>query len=116
MIKLPKRKAEWIDLEGGRLKVDYPQGEHSHKLQDLFVDLSGKKSEMLDFARLYIKYTVKDWENLFEIDGEELKCKLKDNELDDDVWKMITEDYTIVLKLYEAIESQIGWSDLDKKK
>lgn len=121
MYNLPKRKTltEWIDVgDGGKLKVDYPKAQQIHKLQDIMADASSTMSvsDMFEYARWYLKFVIKDWKNFLCVDGEEVECKLHNNELSDDVWFTLTSDANITLEIYNTIENELRWIDIDKKK
>jgi len=116
-ITLPKRDTitDWVDLEDGKkLKVDYPKGKQVHILQDLSVavtDLDGNYnySNFLKYSRMFLKFTIKDW------DGFSVPCKLHKNELDDDLWYDITEDIATTQYLYSKIEEVVRWNEYEKK-
>lgn len=115
MIKLPKAtKSDWIDFdEGQRIKVDYPKGAQVHHLQDLMIK-SNKDGEIdvanfMEYARYFIKYTIKDWE------GFDTPCKLKKNALDDELWYLITEDITQTQILFAKISEVVSWGEVEKK-
>jgi len=124
MLKLPKRKTltEWIKIsDESKIKVDYPKGQQIHELQNIMADGEGKNSSFYDYARLYLKYTVKDWDNLISMEDEKgkdvpVKCELKDNELTDDVWYLLTSDGEITITLFNKIDDELRWVNKDKKK
>jgi len=65
---------------------------------------------MMQYARYYIKYTVKDWEGLGE------PCKVIKDELDESQWLELTSDIEQTMTLSNMIYEELHFSETDKKK
>ena len=124
MFVLPKRKTltEWIEIQKGvKIKVDYPKGDQIHELQNIMADSKGSTSGMYNYARLYLKYTLKDWQGLLSATNEKdevvaVECKLNGNQLDDDLWYSLTTDHTGTITLFNLVDEELRWVNQDKKK
>lgn len=105
-------KTDWIILEEGqKLKIDYPTLEQAQELEEILLKDDIKESKkMLEYQRLFIKFTVKDWFGL------EPKCKLVDNQLEDELWKDLVISFLQTTQLYELINKELEWTTNDKKK
>lgn len=115
-ISLPKRHidSDWLTINDKRIKVDYPKGKQIHKLQDLQLKMIGNGDKLeysvfVEYARTYLKYTIKDWE------GFSLPCKLVNDELEDSLWYDLTSDIERTQFLFEKIEEVLRWNDVEKK-
>lgn len=115
MITLAKKKSfsDWIEIDGTKLKIDYPTQEQEMKLQEITLESSqDEKNMQLKYARLYIKYTVKDWKE--EDLGQ--KCLVVNDELEDDLWRALVVDATQSLTIFGKIFEELNFSESDKKK
>lgn len=77
------------------------------------IETLGKK-----ICRLYIKYTIKDWKNINDENGEPVKCKLVNNALEENLFNSFIRDMSLLelLTFFNAIKPQIEFTDTDKKK
>jgi len=107
----------WIDFEdGSRLKIDYPTLEQKAKLNSLLLKLNSvgpemKQSTTVDYMRLYIKYTVKDWEI-----KEAPKCLLNKGEMKDELWLMLCDSTEQTAVIFNKIIEQLDADEETKKK
>ena len=114
---------KWIDIEVKegdpkvRFKVDYPTREQYQELQSIaFGDKYSGNDKMLKYAQLFIRYVVKDWEDIFDGDDKKLECVLVDNELEKDLWWGLVQKPEMALNIYLAISPEIEFTEADKKK
>lgn len=126
---------KWVDItDNFRVKAEYPNREQKYKLKglqgkaskiknldkyqdgsevsldDVEVD-AGKQAEFNDY---FLKCVIKDWEGLSD-GGEELKCKVVDNELDDELWDALCRTPISDL-IFDKVWAVLRWNDIDKKK
>ena len=114
MIKLALKKSfgNWVEMgDGVSFKLDYPSIEQEESLQDILFN-SGVDSQVrtLKYSRAYIKYTVKDWKGL------PIECKLKNNELDNELVWALAGDPLQCGKIYSIISKELEVDETDKKK
>ena len=116
MIELPKAtESSWVDLgEDQKILVDYPKVRQEHYLQDLLLKARNDDGEMdmvafMEYARYYVRYTIKDWE------GFGMDCTTKKGELKDDLWFLLTKDITQTQTLFASISEALKWGDVEKK-
>ena len=129
-IALKHSNTHWIDCEGFKLKIDYPDFSQQEKLEELYysawgnavIDEAGgiNKRELniakyLKYKRYYLKYTLKDWEGIAE-DGKEIKFLLDGNEMQTEQWQQIFSDPLLTTKFFDIIEPETQWTVADKKK
>lgn len=117
---------KWVKptkFEGAEFKVEYPTTEQKFKLDSIVEDSTVQKdgqpiwkvSGFNKWVRYYVKFTVKDWKGL-TAQGKEIKCKVKDNELDSDLWEKLVADDELAVNLYDAINEKLKWEGTPKKK
>ena len=112
--------------DGWFITVDYLTPGQKYKLEQIMhrgtkinsEDI--KKSEFSladwnDYIRYYLKYTIKSWKGLYS-EGKEVKCKVKDDELDERLWMILIQSDELVKELYEKTIEILRWADIDKKK
>jgi len=112
MITLAKKKSfsDWVKVDETELKIDYPTNKQEKILQEIMIDNSLSESvKQLKYARLYLKYTIKDW----KLDE---KCLVAKDELDDELWDALTADSVQTLTLFGAIFNELQFNEKDKKK
>jgi hypothetical protein len=78
---------------------------------------------MIDLNKLRresIKYSVKSWENFLDTEDQEVKCVLIENgsgtEIEDKLFWSIFRDETFTAEVFEAINNELKFIDVDKKK
>ena len=118
---------KWVEIgDGFKVRVDYPTEEQRFKLEEIqtgnlkfdgeTVDYSSVKlSDWNRYVRYYLKYTIKDWQGL-TADGEEVKCIVKNNELEDSLWNVLVSNVNLTSLMYEKINECLKWDVEDKKK
>ena len=106
-----------------KLYIDYPTFEQQEALEELFYsswtniqDRNLDIAKYLKYERYYLKYTIKDWQNVMSEDGKEIKMILTDNEMDLEQWQMLTRDAVLVTKLFDIISPELTFNEADKKK
>lgn len=110
------------------ITFDYPTIEQADKLEALKYQVFGLANKinpkqeqdrtefevdllkLKQYKRLYVKFTVKDWAGLPD------KCKLVNNELDENQLAALTRSDEVLEKLYSIIQEEIELSYTDKKK
>ena len=122
-IALKHSNSHWItgkDDDGVEFKllIDYPTFEQQEKLEELFYsswteDRNIDLAKFLKYKRLYLKFTIKDWQNVMVDDA---KMILKDNEMDLEQWQALTRDVLLVTKLFDLISPELTFNEADKKK
>lgn len=112
----------WITFEdGSKFKIDYPTLPQKAKLNSLLLKLSGvdksdSKIVTQEYMRLYIKFTIKDWEI-----KDSPKCVLiKDDnsgsELSDNLWFMLCDSIPQTVILFNKISTELEADEETKKK
>lgn len=127
----------WIDIiDGWSIKVGYPNPDQQYEIERLQqkaysfdigeIDPTTNKPEIkikdIDSAasslarKKLIKYAIKDWKGLSDSQGNEIKCNVVNDELDDSLWSALTNNLELCSLLEEKINSLIRWDIKDKKK
>jgi hypothetical protein len=133
-IALKKTKMNWIKFgDSIEFLIDYPTREQEYKLKEIVystlrnlketAEMSDEelgKSIMLNQKRLeyYLKFTIKDWKGISDEEGNDLSCKLVNNELENILWDswMKNIDFTELRNIHDLIFSELEFNELDKKK
>lgn len=125
MIKLAKKHTfgNWVDMgDGVSFQIDYPTATQQQELDGLMIKMGSCDPEkpnevMLEYARLFIRYTVKDWKGIDE------KCELTNNMLKKELWERLTTDpqnsYEMIaqsINMWVKISAELEFTDVDKKK
>lgn len=117
-----KQKDNWIEVgEGQKVKVDYLTIAQGEKLTEMKYEALGRYLtsgegvkvdlvKLLAYKRYFLKCVIKDWI------GFEVECKLKDNELEDDIWWALVRNENVVNYLFDLINPILEFSIEDKKK
>lgn len=121
-----ENRNRWIEItEDFKIKVDYLTADQKYRLESIQfknVDLNKGKLETVDVAafteaaRYFVKFSIKDWKGLKAPSGEEIKCVLVDNELEDSLFLALIQDDWIVNLIYSKINEVLRWNESDKKK
>lgn len=121
-----ENRDRWIPIaDDFSIKVDYLTADQKYKLESIQfknTDLNKGKLEKVDVAafteaaRYFVKFCIKDWKGLKAPSGEEIKCVLVDNELEDSLWLALIQDDWLVNLIYSKINEVLRWKELDKKK
>lgn len=120
-----ENKDKWIKLsEESSIKVDYPDIEQQFRLEQIQFssmkfDDEGTPTEYdlagwNKYVRFYLKFTIKDWKG-FKSDGKEIKCKLENNELANDLFEALIRDRQGVSLIYQKINEVLKWDETQKK-
>ena len=135
-IELRQSKTRWVDIEKGiKFKVDYMTLEQEDELKDLlyrvgliddkmeFDKLSEDKllkasSILKKYYRMFIRFTVKDWQGIKDTQGKAVKCKLVDDILDEQLWEGLIRNLSLddLMIIYKKINDEIKFTEIDKKK
>jgi len=138
-IKLKHSNSKWVEFPDAKFKIDYPTIEQQDNLNELlfqiaFIDenlLEGKVTENLpankkaklmvlnsQYYRLFLRYTIKDWEGILDEEGENVKCKIVNDELYEPYWIGLCKELTTaqLASHWEKINKEIQFDDTDKKK
>ena len=95
-IPLRQSKSKWITIGDVKFKIGYLTLEQDDILKGyLYQTVQGKedltperKREVfkvsIQYYRLFLKYTIKDWEGIVDQDDKKVKCKTFINESDDE--------------------------------
>lgn len=69
-------------------------------------------------CRLYIKYSIKDWKNINDENGNPVKCKIVNNAIEDELFNNFIKDMSFLelLTFFNAIKPKVEFTDTDKKK
>ena len=120
-LSLKKSLDRWVTIEGdtppAEFKIDYPTREQQQELQSIaFGDKLSGNDRMLKYAQLFIKYTVKDWKNMFDEDDKEIKCIMNGAGLDHDLWWALVKRPETAMAIYLTLSPEIEFTEADKKK
>jgi len=135
-IELRQSKTRWVEIEKGiKFKVDYMTLEQEDELKDLlyrvgliddkmeFDKLSEDKllkasSILKKYYRMFIRFTVKDWQGIKDTQGKAVKCKLVDDILDEQLWEGLVRNLSLddLMIIYKKINDEIKFTEIDKKK
>ncbi len=117
-LALKHSESHWVDIsEGVKFLIDYPTREQEQELQSITFGSKFTGTDVnLKYTQKYVKFTVKDWQGVTDSEGKEIKCVLKDNELDDELWWALAGDPTQALKIFAKIYKETEFTETDKKK
>lgn len=113
MVKLilKKSNSHWIKIDDTiEFLIDYPTRKQEQTLQELlYKGTELQWVNMITYKQHCIKFSVKDWK------GIEYPCKLVDNELEDDLWWALVKDIKQMVVVFEKINEEIEFLEVDKK-
>ena len=139
---IPKRKilGDWLTVWYNKFKIDYPTLSQKKKLQLIILSLGLTQDELdaidqndmsslslqaqanvilsnKEYQENYLRYTIKGWD-LKYTDGEDFKCVLKDNELEEKCWTEFIDALSPseLNLLYNMIYDETKQTETDKKK
>jgi hypothetical protein len=146
-IKLKKSKSKWVDIdEKSQFLIEYPTIEQSEELKEIAMTIAliddslllqetpdkrtltlekltaEDKAKMLKLSeRLYkrtIRYCVKDWKGVPNEEGENVKCRVINNELDYELYEQLVRDLDLneLAHIYNCIQNETELTENDKKK
>jgi hypothetical protein len=127
MIKLELKhsKSKWVKIgvnnnnEPIEFELDYPTIQQEAKLQQLLLRDSEKQDsnyKILEYQRYLIKCSVKNWKGIIDSEGNNIDCKLINNELEDELWWALVKDIQQTIDIGSKINSEIEFTNSDKKK
>lgn len=69
-------------------------------------------------CRAYIKYSIKDWKNINDENGNPVKCKIVNNAIEDELFEKFIKNMSFLelLTFFNAIKPKVEFTDTDKKK
>jgi len=120
MKKISKKKTfnDWVKgSDGEEYLIDYPTIEQQQHLQSIQAgdEFSGN-DKPLKYYQYFLKYVIKDWKGITDEDGIPVKCKLVNNELEDNLWWSLVGGITGVLDLAVLFNNELAFNETDKKK
>ena len=137
-IRLKHSETNWINIGDVKFKIGYLTLEQDDTLKGLLYQTfqGGEEatqktkaeifSATIKYYRLFLKYTIKDWDGIVDQYGKKLKCKIFINENDDERGTELDTKQWIALckRLTEGdlanhwslIFNEIKFDDTDKKK
>ena len=122
-LSLKKSFNNWVEVgeteDGKKVKflLDYPTREQEQQLQTILFSGDYKNNDLgLKYSQQYLKYVIKDWENVLDDDGKPIKCQLINNELEDEIWWALVRDGSIALNLFLECNKELVFTPNDKKK
>jgi len=118
-LALKKSPTHWVKLDKDEAEFYLsPISVSQYEMIDTFQydESLSDYGKVLKAARYYIKYAIKDWKKLLDDDGNEIKCVIKNDELEDELWWALVNSEASVLELYMLVLKEVGWTENDKKK
>jgi len=111
-------RPKWIPIfEDFEVLVDYPTLDQQHKLDIIqYEEGAASLANTIQSSRYYLKYTIKGWRGLTNLDGEEIQCEIVDNELKNEIWDSFIKLEDLAALTYTKIHERLRWNELDKKK
>ena len=146
-INLKHSNSRWVDIDGEtQFQVDYPTIEQSEDMKELqyqmalideallsateqkdreniMSNLSAKqKARMMILSeKLYkmtIKYCVKGWKGVGDVEGNDIECVVRNDEMEDNLFKGLVRDLSLddMAHIYACINNETELTETDKKK
>jgi len=118
-LALKKSLTRWVKVgkENEEFYIDYPSIEQDQELQSIkFSEKFTGIDKGLRFSQQFLKYIIKDWKGIKDEEGNEIKCKLIDNELDTELWWALVGDANMSMELFAICWKELEFTDNDKKK
>ena len=118
-LALKKSLTRWVKVgkENEEFYIDYPSIEQDQELQSIkFSEKFTGIDKGLRFSQQFLKYIIKDWKGIKDEEGNEIKCKLIDNELDTELWWALVGDANMSMELFTICWKELEFTDNDKKK
>ncbi len=114
-LALKKSFNKWIKIdEDTEFKVDYPTVDQEIKLQNYMIDFSVDETvRQYNYARYYIRCTVKDWRGA---KVKDIPFSLIKNEMQKDLWWSVVKDPLQAMDLFTLISTEMKFDTTDKKK
>ena len=122
-LSLKKSFNNWIEVGENddkskvKFKLDYPSREQEQELQSIkYGDKFTGGDISLKYAQRFLKYVIKDWEGVSDQDGNKVECKLKQNELEDEIWWALVGNEAMAMSLFVKCYEELEFTGNDKKK
>ena len=122
-LSLKKSFNNWVEVgeneDGSKVKflLDYPTREQEQRLQTILFGGNYKDNDLgLKYSQQYLKYVIKDWENVFDQDNQLVKCEVINDELEESIWWALVRDGVMALNLFVACQKELSFTANDKKK
>ena len=84
--------------------------EQEIELQEVLLSKADEQVKQARYARLYLRYVIKDWEGIDE------PCVLAGNELEYGLWKLLVVDLGKTITLWTKFIEDLQFTENDKKK
>ena len=108
------------------LPEDYNNLEKEEKTKELIKiinDLTPEQKARFDvinkkYYRYYLKFTIKDWKGIKDGDGNEVNCKVINDELDTRLWQGLIKNLSLndMITIAQKIQKELEFTEVDKKK
>lgn len=118
-LSLKKSFNNWVKVgtEGEEFLIDYPSIEQDQKLQSIkFSDEYTGNDKPLKYFQYFLKFVIKDWKGIVDENGNPLKCKLVNNELEESLWWALVSDESLAMELFTICNKELEFTENDKKK
>ena len=137
-IILKESKTGWVKVSDEiSILVDYLTIEQESKLKQILYevgfmpDLDLNNTDSLNpenkaklmtlnekYYKLFIKYTIKDWQGVRNSNGQDVEFRLVKNEMDSGLWESLCRSLTVtnLYELVSIIKKEIEFTEADKKK
>jgi len=118
-LSLKKSFNNWVKVgkEGEEFLIDYPSIEQDQKLQSIkFSDEFSGNDKPLKYFQYFLKFVIKDWKGITGEDGKPIKCKLVNNELEEELWWALVSDEAMAMELFTICNKELEFTENDKKK
>ena len=115
-LALKKSLTRWVKVgkEGEEFYIDYPSIDQEQELQSIkFSEKFSGVDKGLRFSQQFLKYIIKDWKGIKDEEGNEIKCKLVDNELETDLWWALVGDANMTMELFTICWKELEFTDND---
>ena len=143
---LKKSESKKIDLkqiterfDGCSITIDYPTVEQNENIRELFFQLVNTDPELMGketiealtpeqeakkliisekIGKAYIKYCIRDWEGFITEDGVPIPFETVNNVITPKLFNLFISNLTYeeLIKLGNLIQSEVSFTDTDKKK
>ena len=143
---LKKSESKKIDLrqiterfDGCSITIDYPTVEQNENIREMFFQLVNTDPELMGkemiealtpeqeakkliisekIGKAYIKYCIKDWEGFITEDGKPIAFEAINNVITPKLFNLFISNLTYeeLIKLGNLIQSEVSFTDTDKKK
>ena len=115
-----KSNSHWVKITKAiEFEIDYPTIEQELLLQEVMMnDTQDEGIRRIRYARLYLKYTIKNWRSTTP-SFDKFKPLIKNDsgtEMEDGQWKGLIKDSVQLMDLMGIITEKLDFGEKDKKK